>query len=126
MYRKKAIKQRYDDMKADMLETEFNLVEKTNYFAMKLFPYASKHNARRLLTRFCTVNKELHDKLTESGWHTLQNSLTLGRVKTGSKLCRAGAIYAKGRMKRSVRRAQTELARCLPSVIDLSKCNEII
>ncbi len=58
-------------MKTDELtEQSFSLMEKTNYFAARLFPYATKENARRLLTRLCRRDPELLARLSESGWHT--------------------------------------------------------
>lgn len=68
-------------MKKDLSPTDFNLVEKNNYFAMQLFPFASKQNARRLLTQFCRKNPNLICQLRETGWDTKDIFVTRPQIR---------------------------------------------
>ena len=60
---------------------DFSVVERTGYFAQKLFPYASKQNARRLFTTLCKRNKALMDALAQSGWHLNEIFITRTQIR---------------------------------------------
>lgn len=68
-------------MKQDMNANDFSVVERTNYVAMQLFPYASKQNARRLLTGFVKRNQQLAEALSDAGWNCSDIFITRAQIR---------------------------------------------
>ena len=68
-------------MNTNIEPQDFNLIEKTNYFASKVFPYASKQHARRMLTTFCLNHPDLLDKLHKSGWNVSEIFMTRQQIR---------------------------------------------